>query len=451
MIKTSVIIPVYNTGVYIEECVNSVFHQTQREIEVIAINDGSTDDSLEILLNLQKIYPELIIISQENNGLGFTRNIGMERARGEYIYFLDSDDYILENTLEKCYECATKNKLDLVLFDAYEFTESIDRKPIEPNYSDRHKVIKERDEIFSGIYFLEKYHQVSYTPEACFVYCSAAYLKKHNISFLTGVVFEDNEFYCRIMTLAERVMYIPEMFYQYRCRKDSITGTDFDLRKARNHIEVISAMADLKTLNNGKGWHAVRKISLNLLNYVADVCANNKLYNKDNQLSEQILNTWVKISGNTIENTVSLEDIEFVCILCKYFPDSDFNERKVAINTKREQLLMETLRSLPFDQNERKVAIYGCGKYTEKVLGFYEKWVDSIEADVIFIDSYIKDCDTAYRGYPLYPVKEIGEKELDYIYISSPKYEKEMKEMIYKLYGNKFAVISLYGDLHINI
>lgn len=451
MIKTSVIIPVYNSGIYLEECVESVFHQTQKEIEVIAVNDGSTDDSLETLLRLQKKYPELIILSQDNYGAGYARNVGMARARGDYIYFMDSDDYILENTLEKCYEYASRNKLDLVSFDALEFEESVERKPLKPNYSDRHKIIEEREEVFSGIYFLEKYHQVSYTPQIWNIYYSAAFIKKNNIRFLTGVIFEDNEFYCRTMILAERVMYIPEMFYQYRCRKDSVTGTDMDLQKVRDHIEVIRAMTDLKSLKDGKGWNVIRKISLNLLRYVAGVCHNSKLYDEDNQLPEQILDTWGKICGNTLENTETLEDIEYVCKLCKYFPDSDFSQRKRAIDIRRNQLLIQTLGRLPFNQKGSKIAIYGCGEYTEKVLDFYEEWVGSIEADIIFLDSYIKNSDTKYRGHTLYPVSQIGQKELDYILISSPRYEKDMKDMIWKLYGNKFAVISLYGDLHFNI
>lgn len=259
MIKTSVIIPVYNTSVYIEECMNSVFCQTQKEIEVIAINDGSTDNSLEILLRLQEKHPELIVFTQENHGLGYVRNFGIEKARGEYIYFLDSDDYILEDTLEKCYEHASENKLDIVLFDAFEFEDCEEKIQVKLNHSDKHKIVEERDEIFSGIYYLEKYYQSAYTPESCLMYCSSCFLKENNIKFLTGVYFEDNEFYCRCLTLADRVMYIPRMFYQYRSRKNSITGTDFDLKKAKDHIAVVRALADLKLLKEGKGWDVVKK------------------------------------------------------------------------------------------------------------------------------------------------------------------------------------------------
>lgn len=89
MIKTSVIVPVYNTAEYLEECFESIFGQTQKEIEVIAINDGSTDNSLQVLKEIQKKHPQMIILSQKNKGLGETRNIGLELAKGEFIYFID--------------------------------------------------------------------------------------------------------------------------------------------------------------------------------------------------------------------------------------------------------------------------------------------------------------------------------------------------------------------------
>ena len=451
MIKTSVIIPVYNTSIYIEECMNSVFCQTQKEIEVIAINDGSTDNSLEILLRLQEKHPELIVFTQENHGLGYVRNVGIEKARGEYIYFLDSDDYILEDTLEKCYECASENKLDIVLFDAFEFEDCEEKKPVKLNPSDKHEIVEERDEIFSGIYYLEKYCQSAYTPESCLMYCSSCFLKENNIKFLTGAYFEDNEFYCRSLTLADRVMYIPRMFYQYRCRKNSITGTDFSLKKAKDHIEVIRALTDLKLLKEGKGWDAVKKISFNLLWYVTNMCYENKLYDKDSQLSEQILNVWVRICGKTIENIDSLEDITYIYKLSKCFPNTSLNEEKNLIQVKRKQLLIQELKCLPFHRKGYQAAIYGYGEYTKKVLDIYEKWVAPIRANLIFLDSYVKNDTVKDRGYSLFPVSEIGNKKIDCIYLSSPEYEKEMGDMIQELYGDKFAVVSLFGDLHIDV
>ena len=451
MIKTSVIIPVYNTSLYLEECIGSVFSQTQKEIEVIAINDGSTDDSWEVLLSLQKKYPQLIIMTQENHGLGYVRNVGIERARGEYIYFLDSDDYILENTLESCYECAAKNKLDIVVIDALVFEDSVERKTIEPNNCDRHDIIKEREEIFSGIYFLEKYYRKLYNPMSQLMYCSATFLKENNIWFLTGVYFEDHGFYCKAMTLADRIMYIPKMFYQYRCRKDSITGSKFDLRKAKDHIEVISALDNLRSIRDGEGWHVIKRISLSMLLYVANVCYDNHLYDIDRELYIQILNTWTKICGSSIENADDLENVNYIYRICIFFPDSEFGEIKTQITNRRRQLLIQAFSQLPLSQKEARIAIYGSGKYTDTILDFYEEWIGAIKADIIFLDSYIKEGSLWYRGYMVYPVSEVEDKELDCILVSSPQYEEEMCDIIGELYGNKFVTIMLYGDLHIDI
>ena len=123
MIKVSIIIPVYNTAEYLMECFHSVFSQTLKEIEIIAVNDGSTDHSLDILNTIKKEHPEMIIISQENKGLGAVRNKGIELATGKYIYFLDSDDCLAEDAMDICYRYAEKNQSDVLMFDAETFGE----------------------------------------------------------------------------------------------------------------------------------------------------------------------------------------------------------------------------------------------------------------------------------------------------------------------------------------
>ena len=106
---------------------------------------------------------------------------------------------------------------------------------------------------------------------------------------------------------------------------------------------------------------------------------------------------------------------------------------------------------MPFHRKGYQAAIYGYGEYTKKVLDIYEKWVAPIRANLIFLDSYVKNDTVQDRGYSLFPVSEIGNKKIDCIYLSSPEYEKEMGDMIQELYGDKFAVVSLFGDLHIDV
>ena len=121
--KVSVIIPVYNVEKYIGECLDSVINQTLKEIEIICVDDGSTDNSLNILKEYAKKDKRLIIISRENKGVGYSRNQGIEIARGEYIAFMDPDDYYPSvNVLQDLYNGAIKHKVNicggsLILFD----------------------------------------------------------------------------------------------------------------------------------------------------------------------------------------------------------------------------------------------------------------------------------------------------------------------------------------------
>ncbi len=119
MAKVSVIIPVYNTEKYLKECLDSVINQTFNDIEIICINDGSTDGSLNILTEYATIDSRIIVITQENKGVSEARNNGMEKAGGEYIMFLDSDDYLYKQACEIAYNSATSNNADVGIFGHY--------------------------------------------------------------------------------------------------------------------------------------------------------------------------------------------------------------------------------------------------------------------------------------------------------------------------------------------
>ena len=109
MPKITVIIPVYNTEKFLKDCLDSLVEETEKDIEIIAIDDASTDHSLEILEEYAKIYPNIRVIRNEKNiGVSETRNKGIELAEGEYITFVDSDDYINPNMYKELYEVAQK-------------------------------------------------------------------------------------------------------------------------------------------------------------------------------------------------------------------------------------------------------------------------------------------------------------------------------------------------------
>lgn len=135
--KISIVIPVYNVEKYLRTCLDSVVNQTFKDIEIVIVNDGSKDGSLDILKEYESRYPKLITVySTENRGVSHARNYGIARSHGEYLLFVDSDDYIEPDMCEKLYEKASKDNNDIVIckyYDIYqnETTGLITRKKVK--------------------------------------------------------------------------------------------------------------------------------------------------------------------------------------------------------------------------------------------------------------------------------------------------------------------------------
>ena len=118
MVKVSIIVPFYNVEKYIEKCLTSLVNQTLEEIEIILVNDGSKDESIKVAKDFEQKYPAKIrYYEKPNGGLGDARNFGIKFAKGEYIAFLDSDDYVEPTMYEEMYEMAIKEKSDMVECD----------------------------------------------------------------------------------------------------------------------------------------------------------------------------------------------------------------------------------------------------------------------------------------------------------------------------------------------
>lgn len=149
--KVSVIIPVYNVEKYLADCLDSVVNQTLEEVEIICVNDGSTDSSESILKQYSCAYNNITVIKQENQGLSCARNAGILHARGEYIYFLDSDDRITANAMEEMYNLAHKDELDVLYIDGSVIYENEKLKEIFPQYETAYRRKSSYDAITSGL------------------------------------------------------------------------------------------------------------------------------------------------------------------------------------------------------------------------------------------------------------------------------------------------------------
>lgn len=207
MIKLSIIIPVYNVELYIEKCLTSIINQTLKGIEVIAVDDGSTDSSPAILDDFCLRYPEIIkVIHKKNEDVSIARNVGIDNATGEYIAFVDSDDFINEDMYQKMYDYAKKYECDLVCCDATAI------------YPDRNIIIS------SGIVENElKSIYISGYP----VVWNKIFHKEliGNIRFKPSVRYEDVHFLYKIYPFVKKTGVINKPMYNYLQRENSITYT----------------------------------------------------------------------------------------------------------------------------------------------------------------------------------------------------------------------------------
>ena len=217
--KVSIIVPVYNVERYLKECLDSVINQTLKEIEIICLEDCSTDNSLSILEEYAKSDSRIKVIRNETNkGLSTVRNIAMAEATGEYIAFLDSDDYVDLSTYEKAYNLAKKNDLDCVLFK----TSTVDDKTGEIKDNLDYFALKPFEGFEKPIF--NNKDTVDFTCNICVQVGSKLlrreFLQQHNITFPDGLIFEDEPFFYNFYLNADKISLLDENLYYYRVNRD---------------------------------------------------------------------------------------------------------------------------------------------------------------------------------------------------------------------------------------
>ena len=215
----SVIIPVYNTELFLRKCVESVLRQTYQSYEVIIVNDGSTDRSKEIAEAYGEGYAQIQVITQENKGLGGARNTGIDAACGDYLVFLDSDDYIREDMLEVLHGALQSTKPDVVAYDAY----MVDLNGVICNRSTL-RVYDTSRENLSGKDLLMM------EPTSCLKIYRRELFQGGKIYFPESLWYEDFATIPRVALYAQKVTYLKEPLYYYVQNPDSITHSKYSER-----------------------------------------------------------------------------------------------------------------------------------------------------------------------------------------------------------------------------
>ena len=251
----SVIIPIYNVAKLLPRCLDSVTKQTLHNIEIICINDGSQDESAQILEKYAENDSRIKVISQENKGLSNSRNKGLDIAVGEYIFFVDSDDYIHPQTLEIFYQTALKTGAPVVmsknycklgkdvvsaaLFNIQNIKASVCKSPLRGLY--RHRFV-------SAVAWNKLY--------------KASALK--DFRFIEGIYFEDWPFTACFFSSIDKFALINEKLYMYNTDTPSITRSKFTIRKIHDYIVGIRYVYDyFKQRKQTENWNIVRKHRIN--------------------------------------------------------------------------------------------------------------------------------------------------------------------------------------------
>ena len=350
MYKLSVIIPVYNVENYLRECLDSIINQTVKDIEIICVDDGSTDSSPDILKEYQNKDSRIRIITKENGGQASARNLGIKEAQGEYIAFIDSDDFIEAEMLEKLYTKANDNNLDIAMCKIATYDNQT--KEIKDNvwyymlgvFRDFEK------DIFNHKDTKEFTCHIAVTPYNK-IY-KTTLLKENNILFPEGLIFEDEKFFYDTYLRAKRVSIVDEFLYYYRINRkgstvDTIKDNDFSdiipiSKLIRETFKETDNYEDYKILLSNRFIHlqlarftqTSQKYKENFFNLLKsdleEVLADRTIY--DNLESD------VKLRVDKIINSESLNEFE------KLDEDKAFSVVMACYNA--ENYLDETINSL---------------------------------------------------------------------------------------------------------
>lgn len=225
MYNISVIIPIYNVEKYLEKCINSILNQTYKNIELILVNDGSKDSCKSICNRYAEKDSRIKVIHKENGGVSSARNKGIEIATGEYIAFVDSDDYIHKNMYELMINIAKSNKSDITICD-FKYVNANNPEKINNDLNVDNLEIEE----FTSIECLENLY--GKTPVKFEVVWNKLYKRElfENVRYEESRIYEDSIIIHRLIYLSKKVIYLHCPLYMYLQREGSITSKPFKLK-----------------------------------------------------------------------------------------------------------------------------------------------------------------------------------------------------------------------------
>lgn len=219
----SVLIPVYNAQRFLEECLNSVLSQTYTNIEIVCVDDGSTDNSTQILHSYAKKDNRLRVFYQENRGIAYTRNRLLDESRGVYLAFVDADDKISPQYIAELYQTASKSRCDIVR--ALYYLQDINKNAITPC----EKIYKEFLHSVPSSAYKERFRAALEDSQVWLKLIKSSLIKENHLSFLKGSLVEDISFEILLYLYAKKIVFLNKHLYFYRIGNEHSISSDKSL------------------------------------------------------------------------------------------------------------------------------------------------------------------------------------------------------------------------------
>ena len=415
MRKVSIIVPVYNVECYLEQCLESALAQTMREIEIICINDGSTDGSLPILKRIAHRDSRVRIVDKPNSGYGKAMNIGIDLARGKYLFFLESDDFILPELCETLYELCEKHALDMIKTDYYEF------KTLGDRVCARYKKASGAD----------TYHHVIDCQKNRVVFRSAMYTWScmYNREFINkyqirhqetpGASYQDNGFWFQTLMYCRRIYLLDQAFYLYR--QDNPNSSIHSKEKVYAFSEEYAFIR--KKIENYPGDRDILLricAYFNLTHNMTSLTRVDKKYTEE--LLQLILHDFLVYRKKEAWNIREL--------------DAEFMKKLMLCLTEPEKLKARIWKYIDWNSNRLSLLaqydtyiIYGAGVFAEKLLFELEEckiWNKKILCGV----TAVKNKGETLNGMEIQPIQDLMQyKDTALVIICAKKDTENYKQM----------------------
>lgn len=433
MALVSIIVPVYNVENYLEKCISSLLNQTLQDIEIICVNDGSTDNSLQILKEFAICDSRIKIISKDNSGYGDSMNVGIANAQGEYIGIVESDDFALGDMFANLYLIIKEKEADVIKSNYYSFSEKLGRK---------------YEEILSKIPYYDVFCPCnnediwSVTPSIWSALYRREFLEKQKILFHTseGASYQDVSFWFKVLLSAEKMICVPEAYLCYRCDNENSS-----VKSSKKVFCIMEEFDVIKKYVRERCFDSMFPIVLReqFIHYIGNYLRVDSLYQyaflekmkeelkKEKEQGHIVQKFWSEDNWRLLQLIIQDSNAYFESTNIDYLNKYIFKE--YTVNYKLSELGAEKLI-----ENAEKIIIYGAGIYGTRLL---DRFSDKSRILGFAVTKLDDNAPKYIQGVSVYEIKELREYNAKAVVIVAMKKVAQLPVLkILKKYGFNLVI-----------